>query len=244
MGQADRLVELSFKPKKGQSMSSNPPNPYEYQPGMPPPRQGMSTGTKVLLILAIVFGILLVLCCGGVIMLGWWGQSYATKAMSNDPAKIRALTQELLPMTVPAELQPQQMLDMPVPFTDQKMMRMAIYAHQPSSSTLALMWFNAAMAQQNQGQMEQQMREQMRQQGANPDQQGNWERDSSVRQIQVRGQAVDFNFTRLTDPETKKTRLELNGMVPGEGGPVMVSASVDESVISEERLIGTIESIK
>jgi hypothetical protein len=230
---------------KGHAMSSSyPPNPYEYQSAAPPPRQGMSTGVKVLLILGIILGVLVLLCCGGVMFLGVWGQRFAANSMSSDPAKIRALTDELLPLAVPAELAPEQMLDMPVPFTDQKMMRMAMYGHKPSGSSFAMMWFNTSMAPQNQGQMEQQMREQMRQQGANPDQQGNWQREASVRQITIRGQPVDFNFARLTDPETKKTRLELNGVVQGEGGPVMVFASVDESVVSEEKLLGAFEPVK
>ena len=92
-------------------MSMSPP---EMTPdGMQPsPKPGTSTGTKVLIILAIVFGVLLLLCCGGVIGFVFWAQSYMTESFSEDPAKVATVTQEIAQLDIPEGLDPTASVDM------------------------------------------------------------------------------------------------------------------------------------
>ena len=75
----------------------------ETSPDAAAARKRMSTGTKILLILAIVFGGLLVLCCGGMILLGLYAQSYAKTALSDDPAAVQETAAEITQIDVPAD---------------------------------------------------------------------------------------------------------------------------------------------
>ena len=225
-----------------------PPNPYAGpQPYTPPPRPGMSTGAKVLVILGIIFVVLAILCCGGIAAMTFWTRSYVKNAFSQDPQVVRRVTAEMLTIDMPTELQPQASINAKIPFTGQEAMRMVIYAHEASNSSIVLMSFNPDLGQQNQAQFDRQMDDALRQRGLSQkehEEQANWQSKSEERELQVAGKPVNFTFTRRTNADSKEERLDVRGTVQGKTGPVMIAASVDTSVVSEEKLVETIESIQ
>jgi hypothetical protein len=82
------------------------PNPYSSPDGLPPKR-GMSTAVKVLLILGGIFGVLAALCCGG----GFYVYNRIKNSVTSDPAKVAAIQQEIMDIDIPDGLKPQGGMD-------------------------------------------------------------------------------------------------------------------------------------
>ena len=208
-----------------------------------PPKKGMSSGMKTLLIVGIIFGLLILLCCGGVVGVGFYMRSYVGDAMSQDPAVIVERTSQFVEMEIPPQLSPTMSLDMAIPFSDEPLMVWVVYSDASTNSTLMMASLGQMMAQQNQDQTRQQLEQSMRQQGvAAGEGVDEWER--SVKEIEVRGEPVEFNFGIGKNTDTGAQRIELSGMIEGKSGPVMLILSADAELIDEEAAVAMIESIK
>ncbi len=104
-------------------MSTNQPG-IGPQPPSPPPRRGMSTGVKVLLIVGIIFLLLVLLCCGGIALF----VHHVTKGVSQNPVVVKATTDEIAQIEIPELLKPKTSMDMKVPLINKTLMKMAMYA--------------------------------------------------------------------------------------------------------------------
>jgi hypothetical protein len=218
--------------------------PYMSPEGVPPyQKPGMSTGTKVLIILGIIFLVLVVLCCGGGVAIFWAGASYMKDAISDDPQVVREVTKGIVDIDVPEELEPQFSMDMKVPLSDERFMVMVVYGDQTKGTAVMLASFGEAFADQGQAQMKNQMQQQLREQGLGPDQ-GFGPQELSEREIEVRGEPVKFAFATAEDPESGKERIQVTGMFEGKTGPVMIMVFADPEVLSEEEIVQMIESIE
>jgi hypothetical protein len=218
--------------------------PYMSPEGMPPDQKpGMSTGTKVLIVLGIVFLVLVLLCCCGGGAFVWWGASYMEDAISDDPQVVRQVTSEIVDIEVPEKLQPQFSMDMKVPLSDERFMVMVVYGDQADGTAVMLASFGEAFAAQGQAQMKDQMEQSLREQGLAPG--GDLgSQEVTEREIEVRGEPVKFAFVTGEDSESGKQRIMVNGMVEGKTGPVMIMVFADPEQLSEEEIVEMIESIK
>jgi len=115
-------------------MSSFPPD--SLAPTEPAPRPGMSTGTKVLIIVGIILGVCVLLCCGGLAISGCLLQRYVARSVSEDPETVRATTDELAQMEIPDQLAPKAVLDLKVPLSSERMMTMVFWSHEESGSVV------------------------------------------------------------------------------------------------------------
>lgn len=225
-------------------MSMDQPQPYMSPDGMtPPPRTGMSTGGKVLLILGISFLVLLLLCCGGGILIGYFGQRYVAKAVSEDPQVVRQVTGEIAQIDVPEQLQPLSSMDMKVPFSERRMMTIVVYGDKETKSTLVLGSFGEGMAPQNREQFQVQMRQMRRQQDLNHEEIIG-PREIQEKQITVRGQPQVFTFAKGKDAQSGKPRIEVTGSFPGKTGTAFFDFSGDAEQYDEQRVTKIIESIR
>ncbi len=212
-------------------------------PTEPAPRPGMSTGAKVLLILGIVFGGLVLLCCGGVMISGVLMQRYFARSLSEDPQTVRATTAELAQLEIPDALAPQAAMDLKVPFSGRQMMTMAIWSHQESNSVLMLMGMGKIFGPDAERQMKNSMRQSLREQGFQEP--GQWQVETTRdHEVEIRGETVQFTIGRGRNPETGAPRVQVSGVFQGESGPVMLMADVDARVVSEDELIEMLESIE
>jgi hypothetical protein len=202
----------------------------------------MSTGTKVVLILLIVFGGLALLCCGG----GVLAFVYFNKSVSADPKVIGQVTQQIARIDIPAALKPTGSFDMKVPFTGQRIITGVVYIDNSSNSSLFLAALGAQGSQTNRDQMRRQMEQSFRQQGFNvqADQPGDWESHGYEKEIEVRGQKATFQFTQRKEAKTGATRIDVVGTFPGDEGPTMLILSADTKVVSEEQAVQMLQSIK
>ena len=218
--------------------------PYMSPEGMPPyQKPRMSTGTKVLLILGIIFLVLVLLCCCGGGAFFWWGASYMKDAVSDDPQVVRRVTGEIVDIEMPDKLEPQFSVDMKVPFSDERFMVMVGYGDQAKGTAVMLASFGKEFAAQGQVQMKNQREKQLRQQGLGPDQ-NLGPQEVSEREIEVRGEPVKFMFATAKDPESGKERIQVTGAFEGKTGPVMIMVFADPEVLSEEEIVAMIESIE
>ena len=218
--------------------------PYMSPEGMPPyQKPGMSTGTKVLIILGIIFLVLALLCCGGGVAVFWAGASYMKDAISDDPQVIRRVTAEIADIDVPEKLKPQFSMNMKVPISGDKLMVMVVYGNQADGTAVMLASFGEAFADQGQAQMRQQMEQSLREQGFSPGG-GVGPGEATEKEIEVRGEPVKFMFATAKDPDSGEDRSHVTGMFEGNTGPVMIMVFADPEKLSEEEIVEMLESIK
>jgi hypothetical protein len=204
----------------------------------PPRKKGLSCGCIALIVAAGLGGLLVVLCCGGLIVAGY----YVQKSASEDPKVIAQVTDRIAQIDIPSELQPKASLDMKVPFTGKQMMVWVVYADQKTQSMLVLGSFGGAMSGMNQEELRKGIERSMKEQGVGHQENvRQWKRSEKV--IPVRGKPVTFYFATGKD-QSGKPRIQVNGTFQGDHGPVMFSFTGDAEKYDEQRITKMIESIK
>lgn len=218
------------------SMNQSDMNPNWAQP---PEKTGMGCGAKLLIFLGVLFVLLIVVCCGGTLLSGW----YFGKSVSEDPDQIAAVTREIVEIDIPEELSPQLSFNVKVPFTGQKFMTWVGYADPATASLLVLASFGETLQGQDQDQLAAQIQQSLREQGLASEQNvRDWQR--STREIEVRGEPVSFDFATGEDADSGARRIEVTGTFEGDGGPVLLSFSGDAEKFPEETIVEMIESIR
>jgi len=208
----------------------------------PMPRQGMSTGAKLLIILSIIFGCLAVLCCAGLILITRYAGTYLEDAFTDDPVKVERHRAELLDIEIPEAFEPQGSMNMSIPLTDQSFMSMVIYADDQGGS-IVLMSMGDTFADMSDVDMEQEMKDAMREQGMGPtDENIDWE--VQQKKFTIEGETVTFTYRIARGAEGEAERFEVVGTVPGKRGPVLIMISADAQSITEEDIDAVIESIR
>ena len=204
----------------------------------PQERKGMSTRAKVLIWLAVGFGGLTLLCCGGVL---WIGYHFAD-SVSEDPAKIAAVTDEMAEIDVPEGFDPKMSFDMKNPFSGERIMAWVAYLDEESQSTLMLCGMGPGAGVQDPEQMQLQFEQSMQQQGMQQ-QQDMVSTQSETRQLTVRGQPTSFTFTTGVT-ESGSPRIQVAGVFQGKTGPVILMLDADAEKYPEEQIVEMIEGIE
>jgi len=225
-------------------MSIDAPQPFHSNHDPSHPSQpGMSSGTKVLLILAAVALVSIALCAGVAILGGFLVAGYIDKAGSNDPRVIRQRSAEIAEIDLPEEFHPSFSLDMKIPFTGQRMMSMVFYSDEQTTSTLVLAALGKMFSDQDQQEIKDQIQESLREEGLGRTE-ATGTRKVEEKQITVRGQPETFTFITTKDPETGKTRLEVTGVFPNKDGQAMFLFDGDAEKYPQEKITALIESIR
>ena len=214
---------------------------FDNTPGgmqLPQEKKGMSTRAKVLISLVVGFGGLMLLCCGGVV---WIGYHFAD-SVSEDPAEIAAVTDEMAEIDMPEGFDPKMSFDMKVPISGERIMAWIVYIDEESQSMLMLCGMGAAAGTQNPEQMQQQFKQSMQQQGMQQ-QQDMVSAQSETRQLTVRGEPASFTFTTGVT-ESESPRIQVNGVFQGKTGPVILMMDADAEKYPEEQIVQMIEGIE
>ncbi|HIQ22745.1 MAG TPA: hypothetical protein EYH34_16090 [Planctomycetes bacterium] len=190
-------------------------------------------------VLGLLFAGACVVCCGGLVGLGW----YFMRGMTDDPAEVRRVTQQMLQIELPEKLQPAMAMEVRVPWGGQPVFTMAFYVDPATQSALGLVSSPHMSAEQKRPEMERRLKESFRQQGFDID--ADWEEIKQwEREIEVRGEKVRFTFTSGTDRESGTRFLALTGLVQGDRGPVMLTFVAPADQYGEEGMVKVIESIR
>ena len=169
--------------------------------------------------------------------------SYVSDAMSDDPAVIAERTAKFVEMEIPSQFAPVMSFDMTIPLSGESFMVWVVYVDEASESTLMMASLGSMMAQQSEEEVRRTLEQSMRDQGITASE-GVDEWEGSVKEIEIRGQPVEFDFSVGTNSDTQARRLEVSGMFEGKSGPVMLVLSADAEVIDEEAAVKMLESIK
>jgi len=208
-----------------------------------PPKTGMSGGSKVLVGLGIGCAVVVFLCCGGGILLGLYFKNYAQQTLNQDPQVVKQKTDQIAKIKLPAAFQPTWSMDMKVPFTGQPMMLFTVWEDPAAKSTIMLGLFGPMFAQ-NQAQMQASFNQQMQQQGKGGSPQPLQNQKISSENLQIRGKPVTFVFTEGKDPQSGRSRIQVNGSFQGSNGPTMVIGDFDAQTYPKEKVVSILETIQ
>ena len=220
-------------------MSTNQPG-IGPQPPSPPPPRGMSTGVKVLLIVGIIFFVLVLLCCGGLFLIG----RHFAQEVSYDPVVVKATTDKIAQIEIPELLKPKASMDLKVPIVNKTIMKMATYADDTGKSTLKLAAMGDMFAGQNEAQMRASIDQSLQQQGVNnerPEQIQNG--DISTKDVQIGGKTAKFTIIKGQGTTTHSPRIQVNGGFQGHSGPAMLILDADAEKLTPEKVNAMLESI-
>ena len=204
----------------------------------PTAKPGRSTGVKVLIVLAVIAGSCLLLCCGVGGYLVYWGKSM----VSTDPATVATVSQKITPINVPEGLEPAFSLDVTVPMSDEFVFRTAVYGDQQTSSMLMLLGTPKGVPIESQQQMNQQLGPAMDEQGANAEEL--IIEESHPIELDIRGQKVTFTISTGKGAQSQSPRIEAKGSFEGQNGPVQLQFSGDAEKYDEQTVVDMLESIE
>jgi len=204
----------------------------------PPPKQGMSGGTKLLLILGGLGGVLALVCCGGVIYFFVWAQGW----VSVDPAEVRVRSGEIAQVDVPAEITPVLAFKVPTLFDAVR------YNNADSGAEVIIAQRGASGAQFNKAEFSMQVEMQLSAQGAQRTPGHPLEPVSvdpaTTRQITptVRGAAATFD---LSEGSKRGTDFwAVNGEFTGAKGTVWLRMDLPKDQFTEEQIVDLLEGIQ
>ncbi|QDT91937.1 hypothetical protein [Gimesia algae] len=194
------------------------------------PKQGMSTGVKVLLILLGVGGLCMLLCCGGI----FWFFRNAGIQWTQNKAEIKKIQNEITDITIPDSFEPQAAMSMKI-----LNMRMAIYEYNPKPGELFLI--SMGIADDGMIDMDKEFRDSM--QRSNQNQRKLDIKKEEVREFDIDGEKIKFNFAVGTDKSNKEFH-QVTGVFPGKQGAAFLLIQIASENYNEEEIVSMIESIK
>ncbi|MGQ0633919.1 MAG: hypothetical protein ACT4QC_04875 [Planctomycetaceae bacterium] len=95
---------------------------HEDWPNLEGPQRRSSSASRWLVAVGIIGGICLLVCCGGVLGVGWWVSHLVENAAIEDPEKVRELSRQIVEIDVPPQFEP-------VQGSDIMFFRMVSYRH-------------------------------------------------------------------------------------------------------------------
>jgi hypothetical protein len=215
---------------------TGPMNPYDapdVQPG------GMSSTTKVLLAFGIGCGVLMLLCCGVLGVGGFALYRFARSTVSEDPARIREITAEIVTIEIPAKLTPKLAVDVPMPFTGVRMMRGVVYTGAADKSVLMLGDVNDQFEGDVQTQLEEAMEGRDRR-----DRDGFDVLESEPFDTTIHGEPARFTVARVKRRRSKEEAWRVEGSFRGGGGPAIILLDAASKDFSKDEVMQMLQSMK
>jgi len=191
-----------------------------------PPKRGMSTGVKVLLILGGVFGVLALACCG----FGIW---IYNKMVITDPQKVVAIEQEIVSIQVPDRLKPVFGMDIsfgPMPI------KMAVRVGSETEVLTLMGMAGEAANPVTQQQMQAEMKKQGKQPGLRID-------SNETRNVTIGGEEVAFVFSKGVHEGSGKPMRQVRGVFEGRDGTVMLQYMALEEEWDDAEVMTMLRSI-
>jgi hypothetical protein len=213
-------------------------NPYDTPEYV---RPGMSGTAKWLLGLGIGCGVVVLLCCGVFGGGAFWMVRTAQRSISEDPATIRRLTDEIVTIDIPESLPPRTCMDFNIPFWNTKVMTWVAYGEESGGNGLFLAQFGQGLVDEDS--MTTQWRESMRQSG-----QRDWD-DVEIEQtenheVEINGSATTFRVAKGHESKSKEEVWQLTGSFQGKGGPALMVLKLHGSQFTKQQVLAILDSMK
>jgi hypothetical protein len=203
------------------------PADFPPPPQLPKKRSGCMTALIVLLVLG---GISLVVCCGGFALVGYQFQ----KAVVEEPAAVQALKDEIAQVTLPVGMEPKGGINGTFPFVGG--IKMVMFEGE-NNSFFALGEVSGPMAASAQETFRQEIEKQRAEQQPSEDQ--------TTEQVEftVRGQPAQMEVVRGTKSDGTQ-KVEVFGSFEGHEGPAFIALSLDGEQYDDAKIRELIESIQ
>ena len=204
-------------------------------PDAPVPKPGMSTGMKVLIGVLIAGGVMLLLCCGGIVFV----TSRVYSMTTDDPAKIQEIKEQIAQIDLPQEWRPVRGFDGGF-FGFQ--LDSAIYEkviYKKGDAVFMVMQVDVPGAVPEE-QLREEIRHSMHQQGQNSEIEVE---SKEERTLTIAGEETIFEFVKGTTQDGREVR-QVSGTFSGRGGPAFLFYRVPEEDWNEDQVIDLLESIQ
>jgi hypothetical protein len=215
---------------------------FQQEPVPPAPK---SSGSKVLLILGTIFGLGLVVCCGGGTMAYFWirakvGDSFS---MSYSADEVKANGEEVAHIDYPDSYKP--VFSMRISPPGGFSMKMIMY-QVGSSNQGVLMLMETDQPGADPKQMREQMLQQMRSQQAGAGGMNTQivAQSTETKMFEINGENVEFDFVKGTRPGDPTVFRQVTGTFGGRKGTVLLMLLVPDSEYDEEAVKKMITSIR
>jgi len=206
---------------------------------LPPKKKGLSCGCMVLIFLGILFVLVALVCCGGVI----WAAYYFRNAVSEDPKVIAEVAGRIAQLDIPEGLKPGASFNITNPFNGEPVMVWVVYIDEGTQSMLVLGSLGGPFAGQNEDEVWKEIQNSLRQQGLQQEHNvRHWQRHE--KEIVVRGQPIPFFFATGQDEDSQAQLIEVTGTFQGKEGPAMFLFIGDAEKYDETTIVKVIESIR
>lgn len=196
------------------------------------PKQGMSTGVKVLLALLGFGGLCMLLCCGGVYYVAR-GTEFKVTDKKNEILEIQ---NEITDITIPDSFHTQGGISINVASSR---IRMVIYEEQEQQGALVIM--SLGIPNDGMVDMDKEFRDGMKRQKQN-------QRELTItkeeeREFTIDGEKIKFNFAEGND-ENGTEFQQITGVFPGKQGAAFLFVQIATESYNEEEIVKMIESIQ
>lgn len=189
--------------------------------------------------LAVLLLLMVVVCCGG----GYWFLSHSKPV--EEPAAVKALTSQIVDITIPAPLEPLAGMDVKIPVVNKTMVRFVIFADKSQESRLVLFAMGEMFAGQNQEEIQRAINDSLKQQkGKQQDTEALENAKETTKKVTIRGQETEFKITTGTGVKTRQPRIEVKGTFQGKTGAVMLLLNANADRVSEAEIMKMLESIR
>ena len=189
----------------------------------------MSTASKVVLILLGLGGVMIVLCCGGMFLVGWFGyrtaQNVAKSVVVGNPAKAQAVAQTFIDIDVPEGFVATSAFDFGA-MVSQDNGKMVSWQRESDGAMLIIMLTPVANA-------------------APPVMVNPGTTGTSTKVYNVMGQGVAFQFSNTTEDAVpgQVTSLTITGTWSMQAGRVTLTLTLPDGQFDEEAFVAMLDSI-
>jgi len=200
----------------------------------------MTTTGKVFLGLGIGCLVLVLLCCGGLGLVGFFFGKSFQNATSDDPVVIEGVTDSIVEITVPPKLEPKGSVKWVVPFVNKEMLTLVFYGDAGDKSVLALIQFGADLGDNEA--MKEQWQDSLRE-ASQKDMKEVELVESEEFKIEINGSPATFIVGKGHN-EHKKDVWQAMGPFEGKGGSAMLFMQLDAEEFTKEELMEILHSMK
>jgi len=225
-------------------------------PPPPPPPAGMSSGTKVLLGVGCFLMACVVICCGGVAMLGMrvskQVQQFGNGLAITDPAEVMQVAREMADTDLLDDFTGESASEIKLPFVNKLVFKVAKLKAADDRSMLLCEWSRDAIAGKSHDELIRETTDMAAAKQGKPDDEAKTspeppQLDVQIKEIKVRDQPARFQFAKVKHKPAGGVEAEywqVSGVFEGKEGPTVLTLFLPRTDYTMEQLIADFEAIK
>ena len=203
------------------------------------------SGSKVILVLGVIFGLCCLACCGGGVFIYYKLKDFVS--ISTDKEVVKADAESIVHVDYPPHLQPMSSFQMKPGILPVSMKMVMFQSDSSGQDGFVIMEMDMNQPGQDPKLVRQQMLQQMRSQqsgGGNGFNQQITAQSTVTRKFNINGEVVEFDFVAGTRSGDPTVYHQVTGTFAGKKGTVLVMYITPDAKYNEEEVIKLILSIR